>query len=787
MKQAFRLSSAFAFALTIFFGAHIFANAQNPSPTPDPFVAQITTSTRDSFTNGTDSTGRFVIIESTGDIATKDPTVTTAVVQDNSDGNREIFLFDYAQRRIFQLTNTKSARVDTTKPAFDPTKPLDRSNVRVEVSSNQPVISYNSRWVAFRTNALTPGSFDGDANSAALIADGNQEIWLYLIPAVPAANLSSGADVPFVDLTAGTFTRVTDTPASAPPRAGTATVPPYVADDNRDVAVNDNGTIVAFTSVRNLTGGNADFNPEIFVYNRTTAAFGQVTTTTGSLVFSANPSLSGDGSVLAFISNANIQETGGTSNNADGNSEIYLATINTATASLATVRQITRTTATNTGDVVNVLSPGRRLSRNGNLLAFESTANLSSTGANQATLGLFLYNIGANTFTQVAVRATAPFADLLRFPTFTGDDSTLVFTSVLNFKADGTAPATSAEGLNPNNRSQIFSSPVTAPNTITRLTNTPAPGGGTPALQPFPSDTIRRITFSLALTELGGGNADFSSEAFYLLTPLNPPLSDASATISYFTGASQRPVVGPSPSPTPPAVAGLAPDMLGIARSTTALAPSNQNAGSASRVRRPPLPVELNGVSVAINGALAGLYFVGNNPNNEIRFVVPPGLAPNTGTNTYPVVINNNGAILRSSIQIQAAQPDIFTDTNGPGGNAMVFNVTNPMVEMAGPFTVTSDNGSGQTVATVLRVVLTGVQGATKSQITIRIGTTDITGTSILTDALPRDNSGFYQIDFQLPASLAGAGDVPIIVTVTNSSGTFTSRPADTAPRIQIN
>jgi len=43
--------------------------------------------------------GRFVVFESNGNLATQNPS--------NADGNREIFLADYAQRRIFQLTNTK--------------------------------------------------------------------------------------------------------------------------------------------------------------------------------------------------------------------------------------------------------------------------------------------------------------------------------------------------------------------------------------------------------------------------------------------------------------------------------------------------------------------------------------------------------------------------------------------------------------------------------------------------------------------------------------------------------
>jgi hypothetical protein len=46
---------------------------------------------------------------------------------------------------------------------------------------------------------------------------------------------------------------------------------------------------------------------------------------------------------------------------------------------------------------------------------------------------------------------------------------------------------------------------------------------------------------------------------------------------------------------------------------------------------------------------------------------------------------------------------------------------------------------------------------------------------------------GFDIINFKLPDTLAGAGDVPIVVTFTRGGGTATSRPTATAPHIVIN
>jgi uncharacterized protein (TIGR03437 family) len=778
VKQAFRLSCAVAF-LVLFVGASAVVHAQT---TPDSFVTQITTSPRDSFAGDTSGNGRFVVIESTGDISTE-----KTAARNNADGNREIFLLDYAQRRIFQITNTTSARVDTTKPAIDFTSAatsLDFSNVKVEVSNNEPVLSNNGRWIAFTSNASTPDSFDGDANSAALLADGNQEVFLYFIPATTAVTLSNGADPAFIDLRGGTFTQITNTTASRAPVAGTATSAPKVAFDNREVSVNDNASVVAFVSVRNLVGnGNPDGSPEVFIYRRTApAVITQMTTTDlARNEFTTNPSLSGSGSVVAFLSNANIS-AGGSANNEDRNGEVYLGSYDATTAAASVTRQVTRTTAPASGLAVNFFFPGRRLSRDGNLIAFESLADLSGNNANQPNTTVFIYNVAASSFTPVGPRANNTSAP--RFPTFTDynaslQPATIIFASGLNFRADGTVPTAAADGLNPGGGTQIFAAPVAAPTTFTRLTNTPALtiAATGPSIQPFPSDTRERISFSISLTELGGLNSDGFTEAFYLVSRQGTDV--AGATVSFVTGATDRAV---TTSPTAPAVAGLAPGMLAKIRSTTALAPSSQMAGSASEsTRRPSLPIELNGVTVSINGAAAGLFFVSA---GEIQFVVPPGLTANTGTGTYPVVINNNGTTIRTTIQILPAQPDIFTITTGFGTNrASAVNATTQTQE---PFTVTT-NGA----ATTLSFLLTGVRRITDaSQVTVRIGTIDIVGTTAATSPIkimPTDTPGTDQIDVTLPATLAGAGDVPVIVTITTGGQTFTSRPADTAPRIRIN
>ncbi len=827
MKIVFRLLIS-ATVLVLACGAMFVASGQT-----DSFVTQITSSIRSSFANDMSGNGRFIVVESNGDIGTKDPSL--GLNPDNSDLNREIFLIDYAQRRIFQITNTKHRFRVVTDP------PTSQANILVELSSNRPVLSSQARvtgsgrafTIVFSSNAnsltpagtntSTPGNFDGNnlsnADRDALLADANQEIWIYEVPEIPdpEVDLSLGAEIPFLNLSNGTFTRVTNTPASRTPQGGTATVSPQVADDNRDVAVNDDGSLIAFISSRNLVGmGNADENPEVFsarvTFGPVTTTIAQVTTTpAGTIVnplFNASPCLSGTGARVAYSSNANIPDTGmATGNNSDGNVEVYYADLNAGTGALVANKQVTRTTRINVGDIVNVLSTGRRLSRDGNLLAFESTADLTGSpqGANTATTTVFLYNITAATFTKVGPRghedtvANSLGGDVLRFPTFTDyvgtTPNSLVFASRLNFKPDGTIPTTAADGLNndPDRPTQVFAVtiPIGTTAAFTRLSRIPSAGIFLASLQPFSSNTRQRISFTLAVTELGGGNNDGQPETFYLLNRTTGIISENEMAEAYFTGATLRAVGVPSPTPTPSpsaspvtplVVPGLSPGMLAVMRFNGRLVFPTVTAVGDTR-RRPPLPTELSGITLSMNSAAVGLKSVSS---RVITFVVPKGLIPAATGTAYPVVLNVRGRVLRGSVTLFPAQPDIFTSTNGPGGRAQVVNAFNGTPE---PFNVFTVRPQDPRAPTILRIFLTGMEGVplTTGVISVRIGTTTLSGTAIRVAPVETTTPGRYQLDVQIPSTLDNAGDVPIVVIVTLGANVFSSRLEDTAPRITIN
>ena len=830
--NAFRLPGArrlvlVALSLITVVGARLTAGAQTLGPAPESFTAQITNATSaDVFVYGISGNGRFVVFESTANLAPEFP-LAPGTGRNNADGNREIFLFDYAQRRIFQITNTRDALVNPANPRTPADAPRNFSNVAVEVSNHRPAISYDGKWIVFGSNAVVegnplanPGDFNGSSFTTELRADGNVELWLYRVPDAPEADLTAGTEITPVTLSGGAFIRLTNSPASLPPRAGANNSPPEIADDNRFPSINDDGSVVAFISSRNLTGGNADLNPELFVFRRAPGTTQQLTATANpagspiNLVYNANPTLSADGSTVAFISTSDFGL--GAEAAADrGGAEVFVA--NVSGGSLANLRQVSRTPNDALGNVVNLLSYGRRLSRDGRFLLFETRAELQANGTPSATLAdafaTYLYAVDANSFRQVGPRAAAEFGrafDAQRHPTFTGDNNFILFGSSINFRADGTAPPTptSAEGLNPTLSTQLYVTPVANPTTFSRLIS--GPSGLVPfELVPQASETFRRVAFAYR-GELGGGKGGTTaSEAFYTLIPAVTGPGDVAA-ISFLTGASLRPVAAPSPAPAPSptpggeAVLGVAPGMLAVMRSTnTPLSPSTREIGQTDadeRARRPPLPIELNGVSVAVNGAAAGLYFVSP---TQINFVVPLGVAASSSPATV-VVHASNGSILRSQLLIIAAQPDIFTTANGPGGRAVSLNITNQCVqgtpEPAAGFPVTTPRPTGnncaatttENVPTEVLFFVTGVRNVTTAQTSVNIrsvaaGGRDVTisGANI-TNVAPTRTAGFEQIVVRLPADLAGAGDSTVVVTVTIGGATFTSRPVATAPRVRI-
>lgn len=80
---------------------------------------------------------------------------------------------------------------------------------------------------------------------------------------------------------------------------------------------------------------------------------------------------------------------------------------------------------------------------------------------------------------------------------------------------------------------------------------------------------------------------------------------------------------------------------------------------------------------------------------------------------------------------------------------------------------------------------MTGISNVGSALMTIRIGSETIVGTPIVTSATLVD-PGVQTVDFQLPVALRGAGNQPVVVTVTVDNVTYSSRLDDTTSFISI-
>ena len=905
----------------------------------DSVIGQFTRSSAESFAGSISGDGRLVVFESRGDLATVNPR--------NADGNSEIFIWDYAQRQIFQITDTKSVLKNTFgQPTQD--------NTRILIANKRPVISQNGLWVAFASNAtaaiistpdsLNPGSFDGNTYNTQdplpttgcpaptptpsptatptatptpsptatptgtptptpaptstpfnnpLQCDGNMEMWLYRVPEVAPADLTSGDPVALTNLSGGAFTRVTNTPPSRYPQEGATLRTPFVADDNHDASINDDGNRIAFVSTRDLVPGGNPFpnedNDEIFTYTQsggsptvsesapvktastrggrmsretTTssaepenltygvgggAVISQVTKTLRGPVqkpiYNKNPSISGDGLRVVFAStgdNPIIGMTGGNNPpDTSYNEEVFVSDLDASGAPTGVRRQITVTTPTNPGDPVNFLEYGKRISRNGNLIAFDSFADLANenSGTNYTSFATYLYDVAANTFRRIGARSNAdedaPGGDVARYPSFTdydaaGNPSTLVLATRLNILPNGNVATTDSEGLNNDAARpvQFYLYPLDVPAasaTFTRITKFPISTGFLAQSQPLTSDSSSRMAFNLGLTELGGGNPDLQSEVYYLYLPdaSGSPVVDPALT--FVTGASNLPITptgSPSPTPTPgttptptptptptatptptptptptgtpvptptpvtPAsVVGISPGMLARITFDEPLSPAVTPRTAVGSINQSfMLPMSLSGVTMTIGGHTVGLKSVNS---NYVEFVAPRGLASALTGSNFPVVVNNQGSVIKGWVTIVPARPDIFSTVFGPGGRAQALNVTN-RVHTPEPFTVTTVQvRGGDRVPSRIRLRITGVEGASAANFNIRIGSQTIVGANVLTGGVLVE-PGVYTVDFQLPAGLNMAGDQPIVVNIVAGSTVFSSRLDDTAPRLRF-
>ncbi len=165
-------------------------------------------------------------------------------------------------------------------------------------------------------------------------------------------------------------------------------------------------------------------------------------------------------------------------------------------------------------------------------------------------------------------------------------------------------------------------------------------------------------------------------------------------------------------------------------------------------------PVTLGGCSVTVNGTAAMMQYAAA---GQMNFVVPQ----NIGSGAASVVINNGSQMLSGSMMIGPAGPGVFSlDGMGMGNGAMLLSTTWQM----GPFSATTN---GQ--PTLVSIFLTGMDLSMKPVVTAGGMPVEVTfyGNA---PGYP----GLQQINMMLPANMAGAGRVPVMVTSNGQSSNVT-------------
>jgi uncharacterized protein (TIGR03437 family) len=195
-----------------------------------------------------------------------------------------------------------------------------------------------------------------------------------------------------------------------------------------------------------------------------------------------------------------------------------------------------------------------------------------------------------------------------------------------------------------------------------------------------------------------------------------------------------------------------------------------------------PLPRQLVGVSMTLNGIQAPIFAVDNvNGQEQINFQVPWELA---GQRSASLVVNNNGqANSPVTVNIQLVSPGIFT-TNG---------ITGAILHGGQPNLVTSSNPAFPVERVTLFVtglgsvspsVATGAAAPIPPPVTTQTPTVTIGGVDVTPEffGLAPGFVGLYQVNVQVPAIVAAgqpARDVDVIVTI----GGVASKPVKMSVR----
>ncbi len=314
-------------------------NGGNPEGNPEIYLFDAMTGI---FTQITEETSGFSSRPSINANGTRLAFISTANINGgNTDGNFELYLFDSTTGIITQITDFTEGQTEEPSINADGTRIAIESDTNINGNFGLPnqIYIFDTTTGIFTQVTNQPVN---NSNTPSLNADGTRVAFSSAAD-INGQNPGLFRRIYFSDTATGIITQITDNSELT----STSVFP----------SINADGTRIAFQSDSNINGGNPQENPEVYLFDRITGIFTQITDETSG--FSDGPSINANGNRIAFASDANIN--GG---NPDGNAETYIFDTTTSI-----ITQITdETVGASTQPSINA---------DGQRIAFVSSSNIN--------------------------------------------------------------------------------------------------------------------------------------------------------------------------------------------------------------------------------------------------------------------------------------------------------------------------------------------------------------------------------------------------------------------------
>jgi len=373
--------------------------------------------------------GRFIAFESTA----------TNLVIGETNNKSDVFVRD----RLTEITTRISVNSTGNQGSFD---------------AFNPAISADGRFVAFESNSTN----------------------------LVAADTNNISDIFLHDRLNGTTTRISV--GSTGQEGDRPSLNPSISADGRFVAFESNST--------NLVAGDTNNNSDIFVRDRLTNITTRLSinsTGTQGNIGSFNPSISADGSFVAFDSLADNLVAADTNSTRD----IFVHEIPTNTT--------TRVSVNSSQNQGNFGSISAVISADGRFVAFQSNASNLVTGDTNGTSDIFVHDRLTNTTSMASVNSTGDRANRSSFkPSISADGRLVAFDSL----ADNLAAADT------NGTNDIFVRDRDTATTTRISVNSQGQGADITSFNPAISATGNVIAFDSFATNLLPQDTNSSRDVF---------------------------------------------------------------------------------------------------------------------------------------------------------------------------------------------------------------------------------------------------------------------------------